>query len=466
MRQRRSSNASLSPAYRPSPPPPALSSPYSQPQVLLHPRPTSSLRNSIVPPPASKKRSHELDSPVTASSSADPTSGTKRSKLDFDTFQDEEESSPAEVSMMQLDDQEEEELPKSSISTNRGKKRSQLSSGSSSDRENGDEFERDGERDQRSELKRRRSTKKAKKDAIGAGSVRDKRTIDDVNESDVENMSAHEDADPARGGESRNADSEVESEGEEAEPVERQQAKEVTTTHRNVAKRFREKFKREGSEDQDLMGDDDLLSPPPPARAVKRVNATPSSSKKTLSSRSTRKLKPSTPAKGHARPTPRKRSSSSSRGGASLASEAPEEHEIGQVWQNHEGDLYRLDAPPVPGQSPVQRRLVECRERRLKYRLPKDVRHPDSNETHEVVVERWVTQEEYRALFEQRKLAWQLTFEEEEAEKERERKRQEAADAPPESGDQSMEDLTSALVKLPFFPSPATLLLTLSPTIS
>jgi len=52
------------------------------------------------------------------------------------------------------------------------------------------------------------------------------------------------------------------------------------------------------------------------------------------------------------------------------------------------------------------------------------------------VVERWVTQEEYRALFEQRKLAWQVSYEEEEREKERLRQEE-------SKGDQSMEDVTS-----------------------
>jgi len=54
----------------------------------------------------------------------------------------------------------------------------------------------------------------------------------------------------------------------------------------------------------------------------------------------------------------------------------------------------------------------------------------------QVVVERWVTQEEYRALFEQRKLAWQVSYEEEEREKERLRQEE-------SKGNQSMEDITS-----------------------
>lgn len=59
------------------------------------------------------------------------------------------------------------------------------------------------------------------------------------------------------------------------------------------------------------------------------------------------------------------------------------------MWQNHEGDYYRLDEPDVEkGEKRedglVQRRLVECREKRRKYKLPKDVRHPDTKEMHEV----------------------------------------------------------------------------------
>lgn len=39
--------------------------------------------------------------------------------------------------------------------------------------------------------------------------------------------------------------------------------------------------------------------------------------------------------------------------------------------------------------------------------MPKDSLHPDAKLTHEVIVERWLTNEEYATLLEERKLAWQ-----------------------------------------------------------
>lgn len=47
--------------------------------------------------------------------------------------------------------------------------------------------------------------------------------------------------------------------------------------------------------------------------------------------------------------------------------------------------------------------------------MPSDSLHPDAKLTHEVLVERWLTQSEYDALAAQRKLGWQTTREQEEA---------------------------------------------------
>lgn len=57
--------------------------------------------------------------------------------------------------------------------------------------------------------------------------------------------------------------------------------------------------------------------------------------------------------------------------------------------------------------------------------MPKDSLHPDAKVTHQVLVERWLTEEEYDQLALQRKLGWQVSFEQEaaaNAQREREEK--------------------------------------------
>ncbi|GAA5939464.1 uncharacterized protein JCM15063_006187 [Sporobolomyces koalae] len=462
MRERRSSFRSESP-FRPaaSPAPSLNQHRSSQPS-----RPSSSLRYSALAPsqplPAkpqqpsqsslavkssvqSKKRSHDIESPPTEG-------GPKRGK--FDSFHSSSEDD-GELEQMDVDDQHdsssgtekytggEEARPKPSK-----KDSNQASLHSRDEREDRNQKKRslrdspsltDGEGED--PKLHRRISKKAKKQAIGTGSVRDKRGIDEVASGDEPEEASGSEAGTKR---ERNADSEVESQDEEEPTPEPQEAKPARKSI--VAKRFREKAKREGSDDEDLMGDDDLLSPPPPGPASKRVgsNSTPKKRLSSRSAQSARKLK-STFSKLNTprRPLNKPSSSSSSKAGIENADE--HERRAGEVWQNHEGDYYRLDEPDLDKGEKVedglvQRRLVECREKRRKYKLPKDVRHPDTKEMHEVVVERWVTQEEYKALFEQRKLAWQMSYEEEEREKERARLEEAQT---PQTGDQSMEDVTS-----------------------
>ena len=67
--------------------------------------------------------------------------------------------------------------------------------------------------------------------------------------------------------------------------------------------------------------------------------------------------------------------------------------------------------------------------------MPADSLHPDAQLTHQVLVERWLTDQEYAELEKQRKLGWQVTVEQE-REQEQERKEREA------KGDVSMQDGT------------------------
>ncbi|GAA5964227.1 hypothetical protein JCM21900_002873 [Sporobolomyces salmonicolor] len=238
-----------------------------------------------------------------------------------------------------------------------------------------------------------RSSKKAKKGAIGIGAMRDKRPIGEVEGDEGDSYDQDEDEFAGKVG-ARNADSDVASGDEE----EQEEAPEQLEPKRPSIKRFREKSRREGSDNDDLMGDDDLLAPPPPAApgstVKKRLPPTSKTStpKKRLSSRSAasaRKPKSSTPL-------------------SRLPSQVPV-RKIGDQWTNHEGDQYRID------EDGIQRRLCEVKELRRKYRLPRDSKHPDARAMQEVVVEKWVTAEEYAALFEQRKLGWQVTREQEDS---------------------------------------------------
>lgn len=223
----------------------------------------------------------------------------------------------------------------------------------------------------------RQGQKKARTSARGAGSMRDKRGIEDVS-FEHEEDEAGADAEPAPDGRRglRNADSDVsDDEGEEAsESTEQTVASDSRPSGtRAPIKRFRGRAERAGTDDEDLMGDDldadtdALLSPPPRATPAKKSLATPA--KKRLSSR----------AAASARKGASKLASSATKKAARrLSTSSSTPRKIGEEWTNYEGDRYRIDED---GQ---QRRLVEVREVRRKYKLPADSKHPDAKATHEV----------------------------------------------------------------------------------
>jgi len=88
--------------------------------------------------------------------------------------------------------------------------------------------------------------------------------------------------------------------------------------------------------------------------------------------------------------TPNKRSSSTNNVNVNVNADDEEvERKVGEIWQDLQGDYYRLDEPDLEKGEKledglVQRRLVECREKRRKYKLPQDARHPDAKVMHEV----------------------------------------------------------------------------------
>ncbi|GEM08485.1 hypothetical protein Rt10032_c05g2502 [Rhodotorula toruloides] len=266
--------------------------------------------------------------------------------------------------------------------------------------------------------------KKARRTARGVGSVRDKRGIEDVSREESEEEDQGYDSEGATRysrGSTRNADSDVsEDEGGEAFAVDQSEG---AGRAPSTVKRFRERARREGSADDDMMGDDldsascDAFSPAPSTGTPQKKRlSTAASAKKRLSSKSDFASRKSSSA----------RSAVDAKLAAASRKSSDTSRKVGEEWTNYEGDRYRID------QDGVQRRLVEVRETRLKYKMPKDSKHPDAKATHEVMVERWVTAEEYEALLEQRKLAWQNSREDEE----RDRRAAEIAD----EGDTSMAD--------------------------
>ncbi|KAK4050018.1 hypothetical protein OIO90_005208 [Microbotryomycetes sp. JL221] len=101
---------------------------------------------------------------------------------------------------------------------------------------------------------------------------------------------------------------------------------------------------------------------------------------------------------------------------------------IGDEWTNMEGDLCRLD------QDGQVRKLVQVREMRRKHKMPADSVHPDAKLMHEVIVERWLTNNEQDELAKQRKLAWQTPFEQD----------QRRGNANEDDGDINMSDVDVA----------------------
>jgi hypothetical protein len=225
----------------------------------------------------------------------------------------------------------------------------------------------------------RQGQKKARTSARGAGSARDKRGIEDVSFEHDDEHEAQSDADFAR--ESRNADSDVsDDDGEEAsESTEQTLASDSRPSGtRNQVKRFRGRAERSGTDDEDLMGDDidadteAMLSPSPAKTPAKKPLASATPAKKRLSSRAT----------ASARKAASKLASSATKKAARrLSTSSSTPRKVGEEWTNYEGDRYRIDED---GQ---QRRLVEVRELRRKYKLPADSKHPDAKATHEVSCE-------------------------------------------------------------------------------
>lgn len=224
----------------------------------------------------------------------------------------------------------------------------------------------------------RQDKKKARTDGRGAGGMRDKRGIEDVSfeaedETDGEELATNG---------ARNADSdfsEVEGEpGEGSESTERTVGSDsrVSSAPARV-KRFRGRVEREGTDDEDMMGDDldadtaAALSPPPVSTLKGKKLSSASTPKKRLSSRATAVAR-------KAASTLSASASATKKAARRLSTSSSTPRKIGEEWTNYEGDRYRIDED---GQ---QRRLVEVREVRRKYKLPADSKHPDAKATHEV----------------------------------------------------------------------------------
>lgn len=80
----------------------------------------------------------------------------------------------------------------------------------------------------------------------------------------------------------------------------------------------------------------------------------------------------------------------------------------GDTWTDAGGIRYAIDE-----RDGVQRKLVRVKERVPAYKMARDSKHPDASKMKRVDVERWVTDEEFEALKEARRLAWQSSDEEE-----------------------------------------------------
>ncbi|GAA5849484.1 hypothetical protein JCM9279_000915 [Rhodotorula babjevae] len=287
-----------------------------------------------------------------------------------------------------------------------GKKRRASSSGSSDASSPATSPRADGHQQQK---------KKARKAAIGTGSVRDKRAVDDTS-FDEDALELSDDVDVRE----RNADSDVESadERETAREQEHRSGADGKPAAAGQVKRFRSRRDRSGSDNDDLMGDVE-----PVYSSSTAASSASSSAPRTGGARNVRlgrllakQSRPSsssttTPQRARGGDRDRKRDVSPTPSNEDVelaaAAETDTPRKPGDEWTSFEGDRYRIDADGT------QRRLCEVREKRLKFRMPKDSKHPDARATHVVIVERWLTAKEYEQAFEHRKLAWQTTFEEE-----------------------------------------------------
>ncbi|KAM0753236.1 hypothetical protein T439DRAFT_323874 [Meredithblackwellia eburnea MCA 4105] len=210
-----------------------------------------------------------------------------------------------------------------------------------------------------------------------------KREIDEVSGDDY---SLDEDRSRAR-----NADSEDDEGGEgESDGGGRSTTALDDNVPRRREKRSRSIVMRRGSNDIDLM-DSTLDDSLPTLRSDSLRSPAPTPRKRKLVAH---------PGPPVARRSPVK--------GARMVDESktPQERKIGEEWLNFEGDRYKID------EQGVKRRLCEVREMRKKYKMPKDSLHPDRDLMHEVIVEKWLSDDEYKKAVEERKMAWQTTEEE------------------------------------------------------
>lgn len=145
---------------------------------------------------------------------------------------------------------------------------------------------------------------------------------------------------------------------------------------RKDGKRAREARGRRDSNDVDVM--DGTMDEPATAST-----SAPAAKKRTLASRPQQ----STPL---------------NRKGKNRASPAPVVvRKPGDEWYNSEGDRLKL------GPDGVQRKLCEVREIRKQFKMPKDSRHPDRDVTHEVIAEKWLTDDEHKQYVLEGRMAWQ-----------------------------------------------------------
>ena len=232
--------------------------------------------------------------------------------------------------------------------------------------------------------------KKARKAAIGTGSVRDKRGIDDTSFDAEVDEDALEFSDD-EGARERNADSDVESgdERETAREQEHRSGADGKSAAAGQVKRFRSRRDRNGSDNDDLMGDVE-----PVYGSSTAASSASSSAPRTGGARNARlgrllakQSRPSssssmTPQRARGGDRDRKRDASPTPSDEDVklaaAADTDTPRKPGDEWTSFEGDRYRIDADGT------QRRLCEVREKRLKFRMPKDSKHPDARATHVV----------------------------------------------------------------------------------
>lgn len=74
---------------------------------------------------------------------------------------------------------------------------------------------------------------------------------------------------------------------------------------------------------------------------------------------------------------------------------------LNQEWTDLSGTTYKID------EEGIKRKLTIVKETRTKFSMPKDSKHPDRDLKVQVLVEKWLTDEEYDEAFKDNKLGWQ-----------------------------------------------------------